>query len=326
MLEKDGVCTFCGMSSPDEEHFTSHNVEECLRCPPTFKRGYQMASHLENQHGCVNSNSLTRKWRLAPQKQAWSCGFCVTLFTSLRDRLKHIGKVHFEQDQSLSEWSLTKVIEGLLLQPNINEAWLGLLNSLYPFSRQSLTWNNDMMPDLQQRLEMGVTVESAEQLAQATYDAADLDLTCYTTTINEPSDTSTQIMLPPPITERGKSYKRPWKSTSRMPTSNPINNSLPVAQTATSFFFCNNGTSPLSSHSSDPFDEEQSATKFYHDQHSETSYGEQGGLATPLSDEGFKSHPHQSQQFVNSLEPIALNRSVIGFTMDQERYDVGMQI
>jgi hypothetical protein len=44
--------------------------------------------------------------------------------------LRHIDKEHFTRHDSIGDWSPTKVICGLLSQPDVNKAWQRLVDSL----------------------------------------------------------------------------------------------------------------------------------------------------------------------------------------------------
>ena len=157
---------------------------------------------------------------------------------------------HFDRGQTLCEWNPTNVIEGLLLQPKINQAWLGMLDTLDPFSRQNLSWDNNNMPALQQRLEMGVTTETARQLAQAAYDLAEFDWTSHITTSSEANYTSTRVMVPPP--RLNQAYIRQCSSASATPASKQIDYTLPIAHSATKSLCYAYDTSPSVPYTGNP--------------------------------------------------------------------------
>ena len=176
---KDGrICVLCGALDQEDSHALVHNVAPCLNAAdhPSFKRKYGMVRHLEVIHGITNGGPIADTWRFQSPKKAWSCGFCIQLFPSLETRLKHIGTQHFGRGQSISDWDFTNVIQGLLLQPGIQEAWQQLLGLLDPFSRSKINWIKGRSQDLQHKLEQGLTVEDPPQaLAQAAYDNAEHD-------------------------------------------------------------------------------------------------------------------------------------------------------
>lgn len=171
-------CVLCGALNQDDSHHLVHNIAPCVIAEdrPSFKRRYEMVWHLKDVHGTTDGICVAEKWRCETSKNAWSCGFCIHLFSSLQDRLKHIGAKHFENGQSINDWNFTMVIQGLLLQPEIQEAWQRLLESFDPFRPSETKWNKLGCEDLQYRLEMGVTgKETPQSLAKAAYDSAEYD-------------------------------------------------------------------------------------------------------------------------------------------------------
>lgn len=187
-------CVLCGILNPADNHRLAHNIAPCLEAAhrPSFKRRYEMVGHLKDAHYIPKGGSIANKWRSKSSKKAWSCGFCIQLFPSLQARLKHIGTEHFERGQSINEWDTTKLIQGLLLQTEIQEAWQSLLNSVDPFRLSRIRWNKPGSEDLQKRLERGLVGEETPQsLAKAAYDnaeydwgLADIDDTAFATTMN----------------------------------------------------------------------------------------------------------------------------------------------
>ena len=171
-------CVLCGALNPTDNHHSAHNIAPCLEAVdrPSFKRRYEMVGHLKDTHDISKGGVIAEKWRCESSKKAWSCGFCIQLFPTIQARLKHIGTEHFEQGQSLNEWDTTKLIQGLLLQTKILEAWQSLLNSVDPFRLSQIRWNKLGSEDLQQRLGRGLVGEETPQsLAKAAYDNAEYD-------------------------------------------------------------------------------------------------------------------------------------------------------
>ena len=178
-ITEDGRrCVLCGALNQPASHHSAHNVRPCLEASnrPSFKRRYDMVGHLKDAHDISNGGIVADKWRCRSSKKAWSCGFCVQSFTTLQHRLKHIGTEHFEKGSCMHDWDLTNVVKGLLLQPEIQEAWQNLLKSLDPFCPSEFKWNKSGNKDLQYRLEKGLTDKvTPKSLAQAAYDVADHD-------------------------------------------------------------------------------------------------------------------------------------------------------
>ena len=138
-----------------------------------------MVGHLKDVHDIQDLETggiIADKWRRNSSKTAWSCGFCIKLSHSLQDHLRHVGTEHFEKGQNIKNWEYSKVIQGLLLQPKIHEAWQHLLESLDPFRPSETTWNKLGTEILLYKLERGLTDhEDPQNLAKAAYDSAKYD-------------------------------------------------------------------------------------------------------------------------------------------------------
>lgn len=180
------VCMLCGFANPDRSHHESHTSSPCVNTtgePPSFKRRYDMMAHLAQRHGVLDSKSLADQYRRTFSKQTWSCGFCLFSFSTLADRLRHIDVEHFRKNEHIKAWSTTKIINGLLLQREVREAWKILLASVN-LDHSGFSWHRNNVQDLQLKLELGPNVEqSAESLAQAAYDHADYDWSAFQSSI-----------------------------------------------------------------------------------------------------------------------------------------------
>ena len=123
----------CDALNPDEQHLETHNIRVYLMAlngPPSFKRRFHIITHLKQGHGAADSKGLAERWHCTTFKRFWSCEFCICCFPTLADRLRHIDKEHFTRHDSIGDWSPTKVICGLLSQPDVNKAWQRLVDSL----------------------------------------------------------------------------------------------------------------------------------------------------------------------------------------------------
>lgn len=131
-----------------------------------------MVKHLAKFHGVSDKSQgevISDKWKYTLAKKAWSCGFCIHTFSNFQDRLKHL-QGHFEQSQTLKDWDLTKVIQGLLLQPGLRDAWNAKLALLPAGERPEIIWKESSVKDLQYRLEIGpVGDDGADTLAEEAY-------------------------------------------------------------------------------------------------------------------------------------------------------------
>ena len=180
---KQGIqCAFCGIQDPDDAHLFGHNAQACPPgLPEAFstKRRYEMVSHLRVKHGisiASQGEAIAGKWKYTVKKQAWSCCFCVNVFTSFNERLSHIASKHYEQGHTIKDWNATNVIQGLLRQPKMIKAWKEKLASLPLWEVPDIIWERDAIKDLQRKLEVGPSVETtAVVLAEAAYNACQIN-------------------------------------------------------------------------------------------------------------------------------------------------------
>lgn len=171
-------CSLCGTLDPTDKHLGEHNTQLCgqeVPGPFTCKRRVDLVRHLKKCHNVqkkAQGEAVADKCKKTTNKQAWSCGFCVHLFHTFGDRLKHIAK-HFEDGQTLDQWNTTNVIEGLLLQPGTAKVWKKPLD----WSLSSNIWKRDVIRDLQDDLELGPTDRvPATALVERVYNARQPDL------------------------------------------------------------------------------------------------------------------------------------------------------
>ena len=150
------TCCLCGLSNPNEEHLSAHNTHVCgPGVPGSFfcKRRADLVRHTMKCHRIqtkARAEATADKWKETTKKQAWSCGFCVRLFYTFGDRLKHIA-AHFERGQTLDEWDTTNVIEGLFLQPGMVNVWQRPLD----WRSSNVVWKKDAVKQIQHDLEFG---------------------------------------------------------------------------------------------------------------------------------------------------------------------------
>ena len=169
-------CAFCGVLNPPDDHLLQHNPQPCLPGPPqsfSTQRRYELVNHLGKIHGInlkPQGEAIAIKWKFTVEKQAWSCGFCGNTFITFNDRLSHIATQHFERGQSIDEWDVTKVIQGLLQQSGMTKAWGEKVASLPDWEVPDIIWERDAIMNLQHDLEVGPNDEmSAVDLAEAAY-------------------------------------------------------------------------------------------------------------------------------------------------------------
>ena len=152
-------CAFCGMHNPDPSHRLKHNAIACpgaARKPLTLSRRSNLVKHLtlHNIFG-EEASALADKWRYDSGKKAFSCGFCIKLFPTLSDRSSHIDNEHWKNGKDMSGWSLTNVIKGLLLQPELKEIWQHRMASNSWLQESGFRWELPRAEGLQSKLELG---------------------------------------------------------------------------------------------------------------------------------------------------------------------------
>lgn len=132
-----------------------------------------MVNHLGKVHDIhpkSQGEAIAMKWKYTVEKQAWSCGFCGEVFVTFNDRLNHITTQHFESGHTIAGWHATNVIQGLLKQPGMVEAWKEKVASLPTWEVNDMVWESDAIIELQHDLEVGPnTARSAVDLAKAAY-------------------------------------------------------------------------------------------------------------------------------------------------------------
>ena len=168
-------CSFCGIMEPSEEHLSTHNAHSCgqgVLGRFSCKRRADLVRHLKKSHNVLeNGEAVADKWKETTKKQAWSCGFCICLFHTFGDRLKHVAK-HFENGQTLDQWNINNVIEGLLSQPGMLHFW----NPLSDWKFSEIVFRKDVVNQLQHDLELGPSSPThAIDLVNAVYNARQSD-------------------------------------------------------------------------------------------------------------------------------------------------------
>lgn len=163
-------CTYCdrsfglkGVWKRHEENF--HEPQRKWKCPSgcgrTFSAKNKFVSHHKNDHGCHKCGcGDSAKVEVLPRKIAWGCGFCSRLLLTWDGRCDHIAS-HFEGSpeypkMTKQDWDHSKVIEGLLSQPKIDEAWRCFLRKMDGASAEAgreFNWDPKSTRELVQRLE-----------------------------------------------------------------------------------------------------------------------------------------------------------------------------
>ena len=178
--EKEHEVTYICMigSSQEGSQMIGAKTETHSICDFFCKRRDHMVTHLHKRHEIhkvAQARTLADQWRRTTGKMFWSCGFCIRLFMTFAERLKHIGSEHYERNQTYGEWDTTKLIRGLLLQPGLQRAWDAILATDPVHHFEDLVWDRRTGEEIRYLLEMGPSpTQSADSLAMAAYKARKL--------------------------------------------------------------------------------------------------------------------------------------------------------
>ncbi|PQE26819.1 homeobox meis protein [Rutstroemia sp. NJR-2017a BVV2] len=201
-------CFLCNDSYRDRESIsqhlaTQHKIHLCVKKKldeRSFKRKDKLKDHLRKVHGLAEGCTEWEKWHQdVPRKRAWGCGFCGVWFinwnvacplssffkdseflyiveffgmSACSDRLDHIAEHYEKQQLSISQWSFSNVIKGLLKQPkdedfDVMTAWKNLTG----LNDQHYVWSDKDALYLRSKLERQEgtpqkMAEEAKRLAQ----------------------------------------------------------------------------------------------------------------------------------------------------------------
>ena len=153
------ICALCGEADPDVDHMIRHNISICFgkfKAPLKKTRRTDMIRHLAQHH--VHSEDaavLAEQWRYDSKKKYFSCGLCVGIFFSIKERSNHIDNEHWRHGQNMGAWELSNLIRGLLLEREVQAAWRVLLTSHPYLVESNLRWEIPLAEGLQVRLEKG---------------------------------------------------------------------------------------------------------------------------------------------------------------------------
>ena len=171
-------CAFCGELDPSEGHLSTHDAQICRpgsSGPFSCKKNEDMVEHLYNAHHVKTTIAFVHKWKDNVKRQVWSCGFCGVTFGNFQNRCSHVAW-HFEQGQTIDEWDTTKVIQGLLLQRGVFEAWEKNMASLPEVEIGCRYWEKHATKALRRDLEVGPNPKkTALDLANAAFAASEFN-------------------------------------------------------------------------------------------------------------------------------------------------------
>ncbi|KAK3376976.1 hypothetical protein B0T24DRAFT_620209 [Lasiosphaeria ovina] len=143
-------CTFCDASFESKAEWKIHELDShdkperyaCSDCPLVFSRVVLLTSHRQDKHGLGTPPDLRGVVHNSAMRQAWGCGFCGEFVQSRMDYIDHVGR-HYDEGDDMSQWQHTYVIQGLLSQPRIRDAWILLVQKAEAGqqAKLSFTWD-----------------------------------------------------------------------------------------------------------------------------------------------------------------------------------------
>ena len=98
-------CVFCMACDPDDDHLISHDFSLCHEKMPherTFFRKDHLNQHLRLMHNVKFHHSMD-KWRSITTEIKSRCGFCLTTFTTWKERVDHLA-AHFKNGADMAHW------------------------------------------------------------------------------------------------------------------------------------------------------------------------------------------------------------------------------
>ena len=174
--ENGPKCCFCHLPYPDQNHLDTHSVSKChggYEKAHSYTRKANMVRHLKAVHNAseANASTLADIWRDSHKnrRRFFSCGFCISIFFTVKEQNSHIETKHWSQHQDIRDWDTNRVILGLLLQPGVSNSWQELLARHHVRSDSDLSahWNPTVSEYVQLKLEIGQS--SAQALAELAF-------------------------------------------------------------------------------------------------------------------------------------------------------------
>jgi hypothetical protein len=154
----------------------------CPDCNQILYAETHFRSHHRDAHGCqqcTHAKEVTREVDARARRTAWGCGFCASLLDDWEKRCDHISQ-HYDDGMRRADWDHTKVIIGLLKQPDIDEAWRSYLISKHgqvpnpplniKFSRDLTGRSHGDSLGLQDMLELGAIERNIDSLVLLAYE------------------------------------------------------------------------------------------------------------------------------------------------------------
>ncbi|KAI0474848.1 hypothetical protein F4859DRAFT_80937 [Xylaria cf. heliscus] len=176
-------CTFCDKAFQSKGTWVRHEASfhepqkewicPAICCNRRFSTGNKFRRHHKEDHGCKGcTHDKDLSCIVGPSaKSAWGCGFCIAFLESWESRLKHL-ETHFHEGFKKAEWDHSKIIQGLLLRPSVNDAWKSLMSEKHgPLEHEwpSSEWSRHSFGQLLTALRYDMGQEDAIEAARLAY-------------------------------------------------------------------------------------------------------------------------------------------------------------
>ena len=255
-VKKRYYCTACNKGFARKYDWKVHEQRyheqqaqyPCPDCNQVLYAETHFRSHHRDAHGCqqcTHAKEVTREVDPRRRRTAWGCGFCGQLLDDWEKRCDHIS-AHYDEGLKRADWDHSKVIIGLLRQPDLDSAWKTLLISKHgqhPNPPLMIRWSKETTArshgdnlQLQDLLELGAIGRNVQSIVQSAYEQG----------YRPPSE---NMMTLPTVGESDESdLSPPTDAPQDSVMASPVPESSTLSQSATHPFYMGDGhmSSPMS--------------------------------------------------------------------------------
>jgi hypothetical protein len=189
-VKKRYFCTACNKGFARKYDWKVHEQRyheqqfqyPCPDCNQILYAETHFRSHHRDAHGCAqcsHAKEVTREVDARRRRTSWGCGFCATLLDDWEKRCDHISQ-HYDDGMRRTDWDHSKVIIGLLRQPDIDAEWQSYLISKHGnhpnpplalrFSKETTARSHGDSLQLQDLLELGAIGRDVSEIVQLAYE------------------------------------------------------------------------------------------------------------------------------------------------------------
>lgn len=189
-VKKRYFCTACNKGFARKYDWKVHEQRyheqqfqyPCPDCNQILYAETHFRSHHRDAHGCAqctHAKEVTKEVDARRRRTAWGCGFCGSLLDEWEKRCDHISS-HYDEGMKRSDWDHSKVIIGLLRQPDLDGPWQNYLIERHgqvpnpplalKFSKDTTSRSHGDNMQLQDLLELGAIDRDIMQIVELAYD------------------------------------------------------------------------------------------------------------------------------------------------------------